>query len=50
MKKNKMPKKLQLVKINIANLSTPKQKGDICLTSLADTTCPGCHITNDCIR
>jgi len=51
MKKNTVPKKLELVKINIANLSTPEKKGGVCLTSLAQTTCPHCHIilTEDCI-
>ncbi|WP_177189425.1 hypothetical protein [Chitinophaga sp. YR573] len=48
MKKNAIPKKLQLVKIKIASLSQLKQKGAICLTSLEQTTCPGCHLTADC--
>jgi hypothetical protein len=49
MKKNTVPKKLQLVKISIVNLSTPEQKGGVCLTSLAQTTCPNCHkLTIDC--
>jgi hypothetical protein len=43
MKKNTTPKKLQLVKIKIASLSQSKKKGDICLTSLEQTTCPNCH-------
>jgi len=44
MKKKTAPKKLQLVKIKIANLSQPKPKGDVCLTSLDQTTCPNCHL------
>ncbi|SDF59728.1 hypothetical protein [Chitinophaga filiformis] len=43
MKKKTTPKKLQLVKIKIANLSQPRPKGDVCLTSLEQTTCPNCH-------
>ncbi|MCF6404638.1 hypothetical protein L3C95_17205 [Chitinophaga filiformis] len=46
MKKVAKQKKLQLVKIKIANLSKLKEdalKGDrICLTSLAETSCPTC--------
>jgi len=51
MKKNTTPKKLQLVKIKIASLrqSKPKQKGAICLTSLDETTCAGCHFTTTCL-
>jgi hypothetical protein len=48
MKKNTIPKKLQLAKIKIANLSQTNQKRAICLTSLDQTTCPGCHLTADC--
>jgi hypothetical protein len=48
MKKNTIPKKLQLTKIKIANLRQSNKKGAICLTSLDQTTCPGCHLTADC--
>jgi hypothetical protein len=48
MKKNTIPKKLQLVKIKIARLNPAKKKEDICITSLEQTTCPNCHLTADC--
>jgi hypothetical protein len=43
MKKNTIPKKLQLVKVKIASLSQTKKKGIICITSLDQTTCPFCN-------
>lgn len=50
MKQSTTPKKLQLTKIKVANLSTTKQKNKICVTSADQTTCPaGCKLTNDCI-
>ncbi len=50
MKQNSTPKKLQLTKITVATLSTPKEKGKICLTSADQTTCPGgCKLTIDCL-
>lgn len=48
MKKNTNPKKLELKKIKIANLSQSNRKKIICLTSLEQTTCPNCHLTIDC--
>ncbi|WP_188316248.1 class I lanthipeptide [Chitinophaga agrisoli] len=46
MKKATNPKKLQLSKIKIANLSKSKQAalkgGGICLTSYDETSCPTC--------
>lgn len=44
MKQNRTPKKLQLAKVKIANLNLPKEKGAVCLTSLAQTTCPHCNL------
>ncbi|WP_188316247.1 class I lanthipeptide [Chitinophaga agrisoli] len=46
MKKFTHPKKLQLSKIKIASLSKSWQQAlkgaGVCLTSLAQTTCPNC--------
>jgi len=49
MKKIPAPKKLQLGKIKVANLSAPKAAGKICVTSIANTSCPGCRDTLICI-
>ena len=47
--KSPKQKKLQLGKIKIADLNSVNQgkgKGDICLTSLNDTSCPTCTRIN----
>lgn len=50
MKQSATPKKLQLTKVKVANLTAPKQKNKVCLTSADQTTCPGgCKLTIDCI-
>jgi len=49
MKQHTNPKKLQLTKIKVANLTAPKQQNKICLTSADQTTCPGCKLTIDCV-
>lgn len=51
MKKNTFPKKLQLAKVTIAELSVnqPKLKSFICETSYAETTCRGCFETIICL-
>jgi hypothetical protein len=43
-KKSATPKKLQLGKIKVANLSKSKSKELICITSLDQTTCPHCNV------
>ncbi|MFB6455280.1 hypothetical protein ACE38W_08430 [Chitinophaga sp. Hz27] len=45
MKQQESKKKLQLTKIKVANLNMPKQKGQVCMTSVDATTCPGCRLT-----
>ncbi len=50
MKQSTSPKKLQLIKIKVASLSTPKAKGKICETSADETSCPGtCKLTILCL-
>ncbi|MBV8255855.1 MAG: hypothetical protein JO154_24890 [Chitinophaga sp.] len=41
-------KKLQLTKIKVANLSAPREKGKVCLTSINATSCPTCWETRTC--
>jgi len=48
MKKINAQKKLQLTKVKVAKLTTPKDSARVCLTSLAQTTCPFCHQTINC--
>ncbi|RAJ74964.1 hypothetical protein CLV59_11010 [Chitinophaga dinghuensis] len=48
MKQNNAPKKLQLTKIKVANLTATKGTGKICVTSIANTSCPGCRETLVC--
>ncbi|RAJ74965.1 hypothetical protein CLV59_11011 [Chitinophaga dinghuensis] len=45
MKQDVTSKKLQLTKIKVANLSIPREKGKVCMTSADATTCPSCKIT-----
>ncbi|NML36942.1 hypothetical protein HHL17_07000 [Chitinophaga sp. G-6-1-13] len=51
MKKKIAPKKLQLAKVKIAELTInqAKQKEFICQTSFAETTCRGCVETILCV-
>gem|GEM_PF-1319669 len=49
MKQNIAPKKLQLTKIKVANLSIPREKGKVCMTSIDATTCPTCKVSLTCL-
>ncbi|MFB6455279.1 hypothetical protein ACE38W_08425 [Chitinophaga sp. Hz27] len=40
--KQQSTKKLRLAKVKVANLSAPKSRGKVCLTSVDQTTC-GCR-------